>query len=478
MAREVLDRYEILAEIASGGMATVFLGRLRGGSGFARTVAIKRLHAHLAHDPHFVAMFLDEARLAAHIRHANVVSTLDVLSREGELFIVMDYVHGESLARIREHAANDDKPLPLAIVGGIVSGMLQGLHAAHEAVDDQGKALSIVHRDVSPQNVLVGADGITRVVDFGVAKAAGRIQTTVDGQIKGKVAYMAPEQISGSADRRTDVFAAAIVLWELLAGRRLFVGATHAETLANVLSAKVPPLRSIVPTLSPAIEELVMCGLDPSPDGRFATARAMDRALHRCMPVGSPSDVAEWLEGSMGEHLAAKASLLTTALEGRKDEPVTSATARANRMEATTGDIPTGLSSGKGSTRATPGSGKLALAVLVLAASLSGFFLWRYGVFGNERTPVATAPASASSASPPLTLPDTHGADTSSATASAPAPGRVPGAAEGDAAAAARTSPGTGPGTGTGTRPAAKRSKCDPPFWVDARGQHFKSECL
>src|SRR6185437_10425019 len=174
----IVGRYAIFDEIASGGMATVYLGRLMGAGGFARTVAIKRLHPQFAKDPEFVAMFLDEARLAARIRHPNVVPTLDVVASKGELFLVMDYVQGESLSRIVRASMKHDAATPLSLVTTIMAGVLHGLHAAHEAKTEQGEALSIVHRDVSPQNVIVGIDGVPRVLDFGVAKASHRAHAT------------------------------------------------------------------------------------------------------------------------------------------------------------------------------------------------------------------------------------------------------------------------------------------------------------
>jgi serine/threonine protein kinase len=216
----IIGRYALSEEIAHGGMATVHIGRLRGSAGFARTVAIKRPHPQYARDPEFVAMFVDEARLAARIHHPNVVSTLDVVAREGELFLVMEYVQGESLSRLVHLARQRRERVPEPMVASIVAGVLHGLHAAHEARGEGGELLGLVHRDVSPQNVLVGTDGVARVLDFGVAKAAGRIHTTRNGELKGKLAYMSPEQLCGEVTRMTDVYAAGVVLWEALAGAR------------------------------------------------------------------------------------------------------------------------------------------------------------------------------------------------------------------------------------------------------------------
>ncbi len=175
----VFDRYRIGEAIASGGMATVHLGRLVGPAGFSRTVAIKRLHAYLAAEsPEFVERFVDEARIASRVRHANVVPTLDVIAKDEELLLVLDYVHGESLARVRKMALELGERIPPRIASAIVVGVLRGLHAAHEATSTRGTPLDIVHRDVSPQNVLVGVDGVARVLDFGIAKAAGRVHET------------------------------------------------------------------------------------------------------------------------------------------------------------------------------------------------------------------------------------------------------------------------------------------------------------
>ena len=193
----MLGRYLLYGEIASGGMATVHFGRLMGVVGFSRTVAIKRLHPHYARDPEVVTMFLDEARLAARIRHPNVLPTIDVVAADGEVFLVMEYVQGVPLSHLVQAATEQGRRVPPRIVSSILVDALNGLHAAHEATNERGEPLRLVHRDVSPQNIMVGADGVARVLDFGVAKAMGRLQTTRDGQVKGKLAYMAPEHLAG-----------------------------------------------------------------------------------------------------------------------------------------------------------------------------------------------------------------------------------------------------------------------------------------
>ena len=292
----VVGRYALYNEIAAGGMATVHFGRLLGPVGFSRTVAIKRLHPQFAKDPEFVSMFLDEARVAARIRHPNVVPTLDVVATQGELFLVMDYVQGESLSRLIRTTSMEHQRIPVRIVAGVMCGALHGLHAAHEAKNERGEPRGIVHRDISPQNVLVGADGVARVLDFGVAKAAGRIQTTREGQLKGKLAYMAPEQISGSVTRQTDIYAAAIVLWEALTGRRLFAGDNEGQILAKVMGGIVDPPSHVAPGLTPELDAVVLRGLARDPAHRWTTAREFAIALERCVGIASATEIGEWCE--------------------------------------------------------------------------------------------------------------------------------------------------------------------------------------
>jgi eukaryotic-like serine/threonine-protein kinase len=304
-APRTIGRYALHSEIASGGMATIHIGRLLGPVGFARTVAIKRLHPPLARDPEFVAMFLDEARLAARIRHPNVVSTLDVVATEGELFVVMEYVPGESLARLLRavRAANGIVPVPIAVT--IMVGVLHGLHAAHEAHDERGQPLRIVHRDVSPHNILVGTDGDAHLIDFGIAKARGRMQVTRQGQIKGKISYMPAEQLMGQGlDHRADIFAASIVLWESLTGQRLYQGTDEGDVYAKVLMGKVDPPSLYAKGLSAAIDAIVLRGLARDRAQRYATAREMALALEAAIPLAPPSQVGGWVESVVGDALA------------------------------------------------------------------------------------------------------------------------------------------------------------------------------
>ncbi|MFT3769125.1 MAG: serine/threonine-protein kinase [Minicystis sp.] len=302
-----IGRYRLSKKIASGGMASVRLGRLVGEV-FSRVVAIKQMHPHLVNDPEFVAMFIDEARLSAHVHHPNVVATLDVISQDGELFVVMEYVHGETLASLLRTLRETGEAVPLPIAARIAYDMLSGLHAAHDAVGENGEPLGIVHRDVSPHNVIVGTDGVSRLIDFGIAKAVSRLQTTREGQIKGKLAYMAPEQLRSEAvDRRTDVYAAAVVLWELLTRKRLFLGDSDGETMGRLLAAEVAPPSTVDPAIPVKLDAVVLRGLDRRPDHRFATAREMADALRAACDQAAAGEVAEWVERHVGDKLQSRA---------------------------------------------------------------------------------------------------------------------------------------------------------------------------
>jgi serine/threonine protein kinase len=304
----VIGRYALFGEIASGGMAKVYFGRLMGPVGFSRTVAIKRLQPHFASDPEFVAMFLDEARLAARVRHPNVIPTLDVVATHGELFLVMEYVQGESLAKLVRACADRGESIPVRIAASILSGALLGLQAAHDARDEHGTPLGLVHRDVSPQNILVGADGVPRVLDFGVAKALGRTQSTREGQVKGKLSYMAPEQFHGEAvTRQADIYAAAVVLWEALTGRRLFSGDNEAVVLARIVKHDVAAPSKHRPEVSRELDQVVLKGIASKPGARYASARDMALAIEKSVGPVSTIEVSEWVEHVAGAELSDRA---------------------------------------------------------------------------------------------------------------------------------------------------------------------------
>lgn len=316
-----LGRYELHGAIAKGGMATVYVARMSGAAGFARTVAIKRLHPHLAADPTFSAMFVDEARLAARIRHPNVIDTLDVVADNGELFLVMDFVLGETLARLIRQTEKRGINMPAAVVSSVVVGALGGLHAAHEATSERGEPLGIVHRDISPQNILVARDGVARLLDFGVAKATGRVQETESGELKGKLAYMAPEQLTRKAiDRRCDIFAMGIVLWEALTSKRLFAGDDAASTLYAVMNEPIRPPSTMVQGIPSAVDAVVLKALERDPDKRWRTAEEMALALEAAVPPAPTRHAGKWVEELAAEALKIRADIVKT-IDGAASGP-------------------------------------------------------------------------------------------------------------------------------------------------------------
>ena len=299
-----IGRYRILAPIAAGGMGTVYVAKVSGAGGFERRVALKVLHSHLAFDESFVSMFLDEARLAARIHHPNVVATIDVIE-EPELAIVMELVNGAHLGALSRRAKQSGKIIPPSVVLRVIIDALAGLGAAHELTDENGQSLGLVHRDVSPQNILVGADGIARLTDFGVARAEARLTATRDGSVKGKLGYMAPEQVAGEdVDLRADLFAMGVVLWEAIAGRRLFAGESTAELVARLSVATVQPISEIVPGLEP-LDAVLTRALARDRSVRFASAREMASAIEDAgVLIASSRKIAETVQSVASESLA------------------------------------------------------------------------------------------------------------------------------------------------------------------------------
>ena len=318
----MLGAYTILTRLASGGMATVFAGTKLGMAGFERLVAIKCCHPHLSRDEEFLTMFLEEARLAARIHHPNVVATLDVGSDEF-LYLVMEYVEGDSFAGLLRRARERQSTVPLEVTIRVLLDTLAGLHAAHELRGADGESLNLVHRDVSPQNILVGSDGISRITDFGIALAAARSTNTREGKLKGKFSYMAPEQARGEgATRRIDVFAAGIVLWEALTGRSLFRRQDDVSTINAVMREKVIPPSYLVSTLPRRLDAVVLKALERDPERRFAGADEFSDALEE---VGiervTPKVVAAYLDETFSADLALRREAIRIASEAVPHDP-------------------------------------------------------------------------------------------------------------------------------------------------------------
>jgi serine/threonine-protein kinase len=303
-----LGRYKLLQKIASGGMASVWLARAEGAAGFEKLVAVKRIHPHLAEEKNFVEMFLDEARIASRIDHANVCAVFDFGQADNTYYIAMEFLVGEPFSRVARALAKNPKavadPRRPFYVAKLIADACEGLHAAHELRGRDGELLNVVHRDISPQNLFVTFDGVVKVVDFGIASASDRLHHTQGSEVKGKFSYMAPEQARGAKgaklDRRADVFALGIVLWEMLTLKRLFRRDTPAETLMALVSDPIPPPSAARPGIPPELDAIVLKSLARSPDERYATARELGRDLNRFLgkagEVIGPADLEEWID--------------------------------------------------------------------------------------------------------------------------------------------------------------------------------------
>jgi serine/threonine-protein kinase len=326
---QVLGRYELLLPVAKGGMASVWAARQKGARGFQKLVAIKTMLPGLVDDPSFERMFLDEAKLASQVRHPHVIETMDLGEQDRVLYLVMEWVNGEALSVIMQYAATRGGiPLPIAV--HIATQACRGLHAAHELRDENGALVGLVHRDVSPQNVLVTYDGVVKVVDFGVAKATARLDTQTEaGQLKGKIAYMSPEQLRGEKiDRRADVFAMGILLYMMTTGKHPFRGDDQARTIARISSDEPAVLPStLVPGYPPGLELCVMQALAKDPAKRFPSAHDMVVGLTRSLPSAlresTDEEVAEFVRRLLPERHERQKQALRQALEQADRRDVT-----------------------------------------------------------------------------------------------------------------------------------------------------------
>jgi len=274
-------RYFLLQKIAMGGMAEIFRAKSIGAEGFEKDIVIKRILPHFTEDESFVSMFKDEARVAAKLAHANIVQVFDFDSVDDLFYIAMEWIEGKDLKRVLDTGAKQGKPLSIAQSVFIITETAKGLHYAH-AREEKGVSLGIVHRDISPHNVMVSYEGETKLMDFGIAKAASRSTKTRAGTVKGKCAYMSPEQARGKQlDGRSDLFALGVVLWEMLTGKRLFVGETDFETLNNVLKAEVPPAHELNPEVPESLDRIVLKALARDRDERQATVGEFIKELNQ-----------------------------------------------------------------------------------------------------------------------------------------------------------------------------------------------------
>jgi eukaryotic-like serine/threonine-protein kinase len=418
-------------------------------------------------------MLLDEARTSARIQHPNVVSTLDVVMKDDELLLVMEYVRGESLSRLVRRARDSGERLPPRVAVAIVSDALHGLQAAHEAVDERGQPMGMVHRDMSPQNVLVGTDGISRVLDFGVAKAAGRVHTTKDGDIKGKVLYMAPEQLAAQAlDCTADVYAAGVVLFETLTCVRMFAGENEGAALTKIIQNDIKVPSEIDPELAP-FDAVVRRATAGKPADRYPSALAMAVDLEAVLGApASPSEVSAWVQKLASEILDERARMVSEIeRSSTRSKPPLGLDSGVMRLatphivmpDAAAPMIPIDHDAGPASTRrhslTLVGMGLLGILLLV-AIVVIGVLLKR-GPGAKEETSTSTSAAPPEAASV-----------VSAAVVTRPEPVEAP---------VTKRPPATSASAAPAPAPPApvRRVNCDPPYVVDKNGhQHFIPECM
>lgn len=443
-AGSVLGRYELLLPIAKGGMAQVWAARLRGSRGFQKLVAIKTILPDVLDNTRMERMFLEEAQLASQIHHPNVVSTLELGEQDGTLYLVMDWVDGEPLNQVMNKAL-EQGGLPLPIAVNLIGQACQGLFAAHELRDDNGNLLGLVHRDVSPQNLLIGFAGTAKLVDFGIAKVTARSSgLTQQGELKGKFAFMAPEQVRGQAmDCRTDLFALGILLYAITTGKHPFRGSHPGETVQNICSDKPPtPPSELLPDYPVELEAVVMRALAKDPAGRFANANEMLAALEQAMPgpleASFQVEVAAYLKQLFGARASERRTALRVAQEQidrqRQDTSTSSGTLRAISLDRKESEI-SGLQS------PATGSVSFGAAEVPTLAARSGHGKWLglaaaagvVAVLVLVRT-VGTTPASAGSAAASSPVPPELARATPSAVVPA-VPSAAPAAVEAPSAA-------------------------------------------
>jgi serine/threonine-protein kinase len=432
--RQLVGRYALGPVIGEGGTAVVYVGRLLGPDGFARTVAIKRLRTDRDDDAGDTHDLLDEARIASRVSHPNVVGVIDVVKEDGVHWLVMDYVHGETLGRV---LSMSKVPIPPAIAAAILRDVLRGLAAAHDAKDAHGAPLHIVHRDVSTRNVLIGADGVARIADFGVAKAVGSTVRTATGTIRGTIRFMSPEQFRGGGlTAQADLFSAGAVLWEMLAGRALFAADSDAQTIYAILERPVEPPSHVASDVPIKLDEVVLRSLERAPSARFLTATDMAAALERAVAPASSQQVAEWLEDLCGSAMTERLEVVR-ALEREPAE-----TRQPRRRYALLAAI---------------------LAIPALGVISAG---------ARSRHAPEPEPATRASAGPPAT---------GVVTVAAPPVTVAPIMSSAIVSMPVTTSTSTNASSPKRARPVAsgKKRECDPPYRVNADGiTVFKEECL
>lgn len=389
-----LGRYQIGARLGVGGSAAVYLARLLGPMSFERLVALKVVHEHLSEEREFISQFLDEANLLTRVAHPNIVQ-MHELGREGDtLFLAMEYLHGQPLSRVMSALVRRGKHLPPAIVAWLGARVASGLGFAHRLADEQGNSLGLVHRDVSPQNVFVNYDGAVKLIDFGIARAKGRIAQTTLGRVKGKFSYMAPEQVLGrDFDHRADIFALGATLYEAAIGGRLFTGADESETLQKLLFEEVPDPRTRMKDFPSELAEILARTLAQKPGDRYPDAESLARDLDAFVASSGARDVQAELAGllkGLFENERAEQLKAIEELRAQSADTVPPPADEPGRMR---------VESGYRTLPAPAPRRRLAIGVVIGIAALVGV-----GLVAQGLSRASSSPAPSSSAAPLSTV--------------------------------------------------------------------------
>ncbi len=481
MPGRVIGRYEIDRPFAQGGMAAIHLGRAFDPGGTSRIVAAKRLLENFSRDPDFVSMLLDEARLVSLIKHTNVVAIFDVVSENDEVFVIMEHVHGETLARLMIRSIETNSRVPLSIAAAVMRDVLRGLHAAHTVTNERGESLGIVHRDVSPQNIMVSCEGMAQVFDFGIAKALGRMQTTADGSIKGKFGYMSPEQLRGApVDARSDVYAAGVVLWEMLVGERLFVSRDGQSAPLLGLEMKVEPPSRWSPGLPAVLDPVVMRALERDANRRFSTALHMADAIEASLTPAQMHEVGTWVRTLAADTLRARAEHIAELESKPRPEQISTGRATANpkALRGISSEAPALGDTGTVTTTIQlmrQSAKRKALVLIGLGAAILLLIGLSARAFLGDPTNASHSTSSTISASPQAERPiDDLDLDDPSASATTVSPN--PSATPGGKPHSVRPS---GPSKRGPSSTLAPKTDCTPPYVIDARGhKQFKRGCF
>lgn len=488
---ETFGRYELLRRIAIGGMGAVYLARQKGPVGFQKLLVLKRLLPHLSEDDEFIQMFLDEGRIAAHLNHPNIAQIYDLGDVDGQYFIAMEYVHGEAVGPLGLRAQQRKVTIPLGLKCRIIADAAAGLDAAHNARSPSGRKLALIHRDVSPQNVLVGFNGGVKLIDFGVAKASGKLSQTMVGTIKGKHAYMSPEQARGEPlDQRSDVFGLGTVFYELLTLSRLFKRDTEFATLKAVVGAKLVPPSELVPEIPKALDAIVLKALARKREERFSTAGELQLALEEFLMQeklhATPAHLAAFMRDMYAEELeeerfaaeptvihydpklaarlAAAAPPGEAKRQGGGSSPAASPVKGAGSSSASASPVPPAQGRGVSSASAAPVRGGSSASASPVPAQGRG----AGGSSSAAASPVPAQGRGAGGSSSAAPSSPGRGAGSGSVTSAAPVP---PSQAQGKSAAVSKApaAPGTKPAPAKPARTTAAE-EAPPPRRAPPRG--------